>query len=87
MDAFRWALLHIHNAAPAEVLDRFLVGLAANVHCQVLVTDLQDFELVALLAERVAGAGGQAPRGVGAHGGSSSYHMLIDLKAMYGPSP
>ena len=43
VDAFRRALLHVRDAAPTEVLDRFLAGLAADVHRQVLVADPQDF--------------------------------------------
>ena len=39
MDDFRRKLLHVHNAAPAEVLDRFVRGLSAPVHAQVLVAD------------------------------------------------
>ena len=31
VDAFWWALLHFREGAPTEVLDRFLVGLAADV--------------------------------------------------------
>ena len=58
--------------APAEVLDRFLACLAADVHCQVLVADPQDFKHAALMAEHVAGAGGEAPRSVGAHSNSSN---------------
>ena len=80
-------MLHVCNAAPAEVLDRFLAGLAADVHRQVLVADPQDFECAALMAERVAGAGGEAPRGVGAHSSGSSQHVPMDLGAMYGSSP
>ena len=71
-DAFRQALLHVRDAAPVEVLDHFLAGLAADVHHQVLVEDPQDFERAALMAERVDSAGGEAPRGAGAHGSSSS---------------
>ena len=37
-------MLHVRDAAPAEVLDRFLAGLAADVRHQVLVADPQDFE-------------------------------------------
>ena len=87
VDAFRRALLHVHNAAPAKVLDSFLAGLAADVCCQVLVADPQDFERAALMAEHVAGAGGEAPRGVGSHSNGSNQHVPMELGAMYGPSP
>ena len=87
VDAFRRALLHVHDEAPKEVLDRFLAGLAADVHHQVLVADPQDFECAALMAKRVAGAGGEAPHGVGAHGNGSNQHVPMELGAMYGPSP
>ena len=39
MDDFRRKLLHVHNAAPAEVLDRFVRGLSTPVRAQVLVAD------------------------------------------------
>ena len=39
MDDFRRKLLHVHDAAPAEVLDRFVGGLSAPVRAQVLVAD------------------------------------------------
>ena len=51
------------------------------------MADPQDFERAALLAERVGGAGVEAPRGVGAHGSGGNQHMPMDLGAMYGPSP
>ena len=38
------------------------------------------------MAERVAGAGGEAPRGVGAHSNGSNQHVPMELGAMYGPS-
>ena len=87
VDAFRWALLHIRDAATAEVLDRFLASLAADVRHYVLVADSQDFERAALMAECVAGAGGEAPRSMGAHSNGSNQHVPMDLGAMYGPSP
>ena len=37
IDRFRRVLLHVQDAAPAEVLDRFIRGLAPPVHTQVLV--------------------------------------------------
>ena len=52
----------MHDAAPAEVLDRFIRGLQASIRAQVLVADPQTFERAALLAERVAGAHGEAAR-------------------------
>ena len=39
------------------------------------------------MAERVAGAGGEAPRSVGAHSSGNSQYVPMDLGAMYGPSP
>ena len=39
VDDFRRKLLHVHDAAPAEVLDRFVRGLSAPVRAQVLVAD------------------------------------------------
>ena len=87
VDAFRRALLHVRDAAPTEVLDCFLAGLAADVRCQVLEADPQDFERAALMAKHVAGAGGEAPRSVGAHSNGSNQHVPMELGAMYGPSP
>ena len=80
-------MLHIRYAAPVEVLDRFLAGLAADMRHQVLVADPQDFKRAALMAERMAGAGGEAPRGVRAHSNSSNQHVPMELGAMYSPSP
>ena len=40
VDDFRRKLLHVHNAAPAEVLDCFVHGLSEPVRAQVLVADL-----------------------------------------------
>ena len=37
IDRFRWALLHIQDAALAEVLDCFIRGLKPPVHAQVPV--------------------------------------------------
>ena len=51
------------------------------------MADPQDFERAALMAERVVGAGGEAPCGVGAHSNGGSQHVPMDLGAMYGPSP
>ena len=39
VDDFRRKLLHVNDAAPAEVLDRFVHGLSAPVCAQVLVAD------------------------------------------------
>ena len=39
VDDFCRKLLHVNNAAPVEVLDRFVRGLSAPVHAQVLVAD------------------------------------------------
>ena len=52
----------MHDAAPAEVLNRFIRGLQASIRAQVLVADPQTFERAALLAERVAGAHRKAAR-------------------------
>ena len=79
--------MHVRDAAPAEVLDHFLAGLAADVRCQVLMADPQDFELAALMAERVAGTGGDAPHGVGTYSNGSNQHVPMELRAMYGSSP
>ena len=51
VDTFRYKSLHIHNAAPAEVLDRFTGGLSVAVYAQSLVTNPQDFDHAVLLAE------------------------------------
>ena len=40
IDDFHRKLLHVNDAAPAEVLDHFVWGLIALVHAQVLVADL-----------------------------------------------
>ena len=37
VDSFRRCLLSVTDASPAEVLDRFLCGLAPDMRCQVLV--------------------------------------------------
>ena len=65
----------MHDAAPAEVLDRFIRGLQASIRAQVLVADPQTFERAALLAERVAGAHGEAAR---------SGLIPMDLGAVHG---
>ena len=41
----------MHDAAPAEVLDRFIRGLQALIRAQVLVSDNKMFDRAALLAE------------------------------------
>ena len=64
VDSFRRCLLSVTDAAPAEVLDRFLRGLAPDVRRQVLVQQPVDFAAAALCAERLGGAMGEAPRGV-----------------------
>ena len=43
-------MLHVHDAAIAEVLDRFLAGLVADMCFKVLVAGPQDFEREALMA-------------------------------------
>lgn len=62
MDNFYHCLLSVTDAAPAEVLDQFLHGLALEVRCQVLVQQLVDFATAALVAECLGGAMGEAPR-------------------------
>ena len=51
------------------------------------MADPQEFERAALMAERVAGTGGEEPCSVGAHSSGSSQHVPMDLGVMYGPSP
>ena len=43
VDNFCCKLLHMHDTAPAEVLDHFLHGLHPSVHTQVLVADPSTF--------------------------------------------
>ena len=62
VDLFRWRLLHVHDAAPAELLNRFIRGLQASIPAQVLVADPQTFKRAALLEERVDGVHGEAAR-------------------------
>lgn len=62
IDTFRRCLLHVADAAPAEILDRFLRGLSTGVRAQVLITNPADFTAAALTAERVAGAHGEPTR-------------------------
>ena len=62
LDNFHCKLLHVHDTAHAEVLDCFLHGLHPSVHEQVLVADLNISVHAALIAERVAGAYGEAAR-------------------------
>ena len=65
----------MHDAAPTEVLDRFIRGLQASIRVQVLVADPQTFERAALLAERVAGVHRKAAR---------SSPIPMDLGAVHG---
>ena len=65
----------MHDAAPEEVLDRFIRGLQASIPAQVLVADPQTLDRAALLAERVAGAHREA-----AH----SSQTPMDLGAVHG---
>ena len=37
IDRYHWALLHIQDAVPAEVLDHFIRGLAFLVRVQMLI--------------------------------------------------
>ena len=60
VDNFCCKLLHVHDTAPAEVLDHSFYGLNPFVFAQVLVADPNTFAHAALLAERVAGAHGKA---------------------------
>ena len=66
MDSFRRCLLSVTDADPAEVLDRFLRGLAVEVRKQVLVQQPAGFAAAALVAERLGSAMGEAPRGIAA---------------------
>ena len=63
----------MHDAAPDEVLDRFIRGLQASI--RVLVADPQTFDRAAFLAEHVAGVQREA-----AHSGSTP----MDLGTIYG---
>ena len=60
IDNFHCKLLYVHDTALAEVLDFFLHGLHPSVHAQVLVADPNTFSHAVLLAERMAGAHGEA---------------------------
>ena len=62
IDNVHCKLLHVHDTAPAEVLDCFLHRLHPFVHAQVLVADPNTLVHAALLAERVAGAYSEAAR-------------------------
>ena len=66
MDNFHRCLLSVTNAFPAEVLDGFLRGLVPEVRHQVLVQRPVDFATAVLVAERLGGAKGEAPRGTAA---------------------
>ena len=83
VDNFCHKLLHVHNSAPSEVLYRFLHGLHPFVCAQVLFADPSIFLRAVLIADRVAGALGEAarngpqPMDLGAVQGSSigvAYH-------------
>ena len=63
VDRFRCCLLSVTTAAPAEVLDQFLCGLAPEVQHQVLVQQLVDFMTAALVMEHLGGMMGEAPLG------------------------
>ena len=63
VDSFHHCLLSLTDAAPTEVLDWFLRGLAPEVCHQVLVQQLVDFDTVALVLEHLGGTMGEAPRG------------------------
>ena len=66
VDSFCCCFLSVTDASPAEVLDRFLRGLVPEVWHQVLVQSPADFATAALVAERLGGAMGEAPRGAAA---------------------
>ena len=83
VDNFSCKLIHMHDTAPAEVLDCFLHGLHPSVRTQVLVANPNTFMHAVLIAKRVAGAHGKAarngsqPMDLGAVQGSSigvAYH-------------
>ena len=63
MDNFHHCLLSVTDAAPAELLDQFLRGLAPEVRCQVLVQQPVEFATAALVAEDLGGKMGKAPCG------------------------
>ena len=63
VDSFCCCLLSVTNAALAEVLDRFLHGLAPEVWSQLLVQQPVDFATAALVMEHLGGAMGEAPHG------------------------
>ena len=81
IDRFHYTLLHVQDAAPAEVLDHFIRGLAPLVRAQVLVQDPVDFYRAAIVAERVAGAHGKP-----AHHRDPPGSIPMDIRAMKGPS-
>ena len=62
VDNFHHCLLSVTDAAPAEMLDRFLHGLALEVRHQVLVQQPVDFATAALVTEHLGGVVGEAPR-------------------------
>ena len=83
VDNFYRKLLHVHDTAPAEVLDCFLHGLHPSVRAQMLVADPSTFICAELIEEREAGAHGKAacngpqPMDLGAVQGSGigvAYH-------------
>ena len=65
-----------------EVLDHLLCGLSPQVHAQILVHNLHDFEHSALVVERVAGAHREVLQG----GGTGADPVPIDLGAIRGSS-
>ena len=71
----------MHDAAPAEVLDRFIRGLQASIRAQVLVADPQTFERAALLAERVAGAHREAAH-IGPHPWTLERYMAMQMATL-----
>ena len=79
-EQFRRKVLHLQDAAPFEMLDYFLLGLAPEVRTQVLVQDPYNFDCAILVAERVLGAHIEAPRG----GPTDTGPEPIDLGAIGG---
>ena len=86
VDDFRRALLHVHDAAPAEILDRFLRGLQPTVRQHMLVAAPTDFVAACLVAEHVAGAAGEPARaGLAAPPSSGGGYAPMELGTLNVP--
>ena len=84
VERFRRCLLSVVDAAPAEVLDRFIRGLAPSVRQQVLVAQPADFAAAALIAERIGGVLNEVPRGSHGPGPQGSGPVPMELGQMQG---